>query len=119
MAMFSAKIKGLDEAIMKFSKLDMKVGNAVRDVVNKSAREIRKGAIRYVPIDSGALKKSIKIRWAKDRLSADVDATLWRAHFTEFGTIDTPPVPFMYPAWLDEKDNYLSNIKKAVKGECR
>lgn len=60
------------------------------------ARKLRDDARSSAPVDSGALRDSIKV--SGSRGSRTVYSDVRYAAFVEFGTSDTPPQPFLWPA---------------------
>lgn len=109
------EIVGMDEVIAKLNKMDVESRVAVRKQVRKSANAIRKGARDRVPVDTGRLQKSIRARYSKDGLTAEIAPRMWHAHFIEFGTVNQPATPYMGPAWEQERPNFVAGIKKGIK----
>lgn len=110
-------IKGMDELVGKLNKLNQMMSVRVEEQVNETGKAIRKSGKARVAVDSGALKKSIRMKRSKDRLSATIGPQgkgAWKAHFTEWGTVDQPAQPFMTPAWEENKNDYLNGMKKAL-----
>jgi len=115
--MIKIDIKGMDELIGKVNRLNKLAEVRVADQVRKSANKIRKAAKVRVPVETGALKKSIRAKYSKDKLSAVIGPqgkVGWRAHFVEFGTTETQAQPYMVPAWEENRSDYIDGIKKAL-----
>lgn len=117
----STEIKGLEELISKLNglpdKLETKV---VRSAVRKGAILVRDKAREKVPVDTGTLKKSIKVRnnrSGKGIISFKIGPTsdkkrgtdIFYGRFVEFGTSKMAAKPFMRPA-LDESENEVLDV---------
>jgi len=117
----STEIKGLEELISKLNglpdKLETKV---VRAAIRKGAILMRDKARDKVPVDTGTLKKSIKIRnnrSEKGIISFKIGPTsdkkkgtdVFYGRFVEFGTSKMAAKPFMRPA-LDESENEVLDV---------
>jgi HK97 gp10 family phage protein len=114
---FNFKIEGgkeLDKALKQLGyDMEKKVA---KSAVRAGAQVIRKEAMLNVPVESGTLKKSIRVvtrsrrvgdavasvvtRSGKKYQSNGMDA--WYAPLVEFGTKNRPATPFLRPA-LDSK----------------
>lgn len=111
-------IKGMDEIVGKLNKLNQMAAVRVEAQIKKSAGNIRKSMKSRVRVLSGDLKKSIKAKYSKDKLSASIGPQgkgAWKAHFEEWGTVNEAPSPFAAPAWEENKADYIDGMKKALK----
>lgn len=107
----------MDELVGKLNRMNQMAAARIENQINETAKAVRKSARARVPVLTGGLKRSIKIRRAKDRLSAVIGPqgkNAWRAHFTEFGTVNQSAQPYMAPAWEENKNGYMSGMKKAL-----
>lgn len=107
----------MNELVGRLNKLNQMAAVRVSEQVVKSAGKIRKSGKARVAVDSGALKKTIKAKYSKDKLSASIGPQgkgAWKAHFTEWGTVDHAAQPFMTPAWEENKNDYIEGMKKAL-----
>lgn len=110
-------IKGMGELVGKLNKMNQMAAVRVEEQVKKSAGKIRKSMKARVRIDTGGLKKSIKAKYSKDKLSASIGPQgkgAWKAHFTEWGTVHSSAEPFATPAWEENKNDYIDGMKKAL-----
>ncbi|MFA5387048.1 MAG: HK97-gp10 family putative phage morphogenesis protein [Candidatus Paceibacterota bacterium] len=116
----------LSEALKRLpDRVAVKILNKVGERV---LQPIRDSAFNAAPVESGALKKSIKI---SKRLSArqraqhkkdgpnDVEifvgaGPLPAAHLQEFGTSRHVAQPFMRPAWDANKGQMLEDIRREL-----
>jgi HK97 gp10 family phage protein len=92
MANDSIHVSGLADLNKALQALPLKIErNALRGAVRAGVKEFQTRARANVPVDSGALRKSIKIKTSarggqvKATLRAG-DKTAWYAHLVEFGT---------------------------------
>ena len=65
------------------------------------------------PVETGALKESIKTKTTNGK--SVTGSNLEYAPFVEYGTLDTPARPFLYPALESNKDKIINNFKEAIK----
>jgi HK97 gp10 family phage protein len=110
-------IKGMDELVGKLNKMNQMAAVRVEEQVTKSGGKIRKSGKARVAVDSGELKKAIRMKRSKDRLSATIGPQgkgAWKAHFIEFGTVESSAQPFMTPAYEENKNDYIDGMKKAL-----
>lgn len=121
------EIKGIDEAIERINMFDITTHSNVRKEVRKSALRLGRNMRNRTPVDSGNLKKSIKSKFNKDGLGAEVGPTYGKgshAHLVEFGHQKVgggvvPGKPFITPAREEEKPKIIAGIKAAIKGASK
>jgi HK97 gp10 family phage protein len=110
-------IKGMGELVGKLNKMNQMAAVRVSEQVVKSAGKIRKSGKARVAVLSGDLKKSIKAKYSKDKLSATIGPQgkgAWKAHFIEWGTVEHSAKPYMTPAYEENKNDYIDGMKKAL-----
>jgi HK97 gp10 family phage protein len=112
--MIRMRLVGLEATERRLNRFSTEAVKGVRAQVKASAQAIRKGARQRVPKESGALAKSIRVRYSRDQLSAEIGVRKWYAHFIEFGTVEHHAVPFLFPAWEGARADYLSGIRHAL-----
>lgn len=117
---FEIKLEGAKELEKQFKSLEPKIAKKlVRQSLRKAAKPILAAARTKCPVDTGELKKSIKIRAMKRRknsfgvligtaLKWFVGDAFYGA-FVEFGTSKMSARPFMRPAF-DEKKGEAEQI---------
>ena len=89
MATSLTKFKGGAELQAYLNQLPAKMEqNVMRSALRQGANVIRKEAQATVPVDSGDLRKSIKVRTRSRRgqVTATVETKDFKAHWIEFGT---------------------------------
>ena len=115
------EIKGLEKAIRKFNKLPGERKKGMEDLIKASSRKIKSGQVSRVPVDTGATKRSIKIKTDKSKMGAKVGPQgkgAWKAHFIENGTGgDTPTAaqPFIFPPWEEERPKFIAEAAKEMR----
>lgn len=87
-----------------------KVKKASSASLTKIARQVRDDARAAAPVDTGALKDSIKILGGADwRI---VRSDLRYSAFVEFGTSDTPPQPYLWPQARRAQESLTEAIER-------
>ena len=119
------EIVGFRELEDKLSNLDVKLKRALEEALEEIAEKIRDDAKNFVPVDTGSLKKSIRVEKEGDlqvsvvaggggvinpRTGREVDY----ASFVEFGTSRMSPQPYMQPALEKNRDEILRIVKEKV-----
>ena len=119
------EILGLTELEEKLSNLEEKLSRALDEALEEIAEKIRDDAKSLVPVDTGALKKSIRVE-KKGELQVSVVAgdggvinpktgrEVDYAGFVEFGTSRMSPQPYMQPALEKNRDEILRIVKEKV-----
>ena len=119
------EIIGLTELEEKLSNLDVKLSRALDEALEEIAEKIRDDAKSLVPVDTGALKKSIRIE-KKEKLQVSIVAggggvinprtgrEVDYAGYVEFGTSHMSPQPYMQPALEKNRDELLNIVKRKV-----
>ena len=119
------EILGLTELEEKLSNLDVKLSRALDEALEEIAEKIRDDAKSLVPVDTGALKKSIRIE-KKGKLQVSIVAggggvinprtgrEVDYAGFVEFGTSHMSPQPYMQPALEKNRDELLNIVKRKI-----
>lgn len=138
------KLEGLDNLISKLAGLGGNIESAVEKGLGRSAKKIQKNAKVLAPVDTGALRNSIKTSTSKQNgiVNAKVYTNTEYAPYVEFGTgqrgmssdIDRPngvsynsewkgqvAQPFMSPAYLHAKNSkeVATEIASTIQSEIR
>jgi len=109
----NAKVEGLDRALGNLEKLAEALPEAAEEGVNQVAQLICDVAKELVPVDAGALQKSIRVqrRSEAEKFTAIVAAggvavnpktgrLVDYAHFVEHGSSQMAPRPYLKPAQM-------------------
>ena len=119
------EIVGFRELEDKLSRLDEKLKCALEEALEEIAEKIRDDAKSFAPVDTGALRKSIRVE-KKGELQFSVVAgdggvinprtgrEVDYAGFVEFGTSRMSPQPYMQPALEKNRDEILNIVKRKV-----
>lgn len=107
------KISGADLLIGKLKK------NAnlddVKNTVKLSGSEMHKAAQRYAPVDTGYLRRNIKYHAEDNGLTARVKSEAEYAAYQEYGTRYQSGTPHVRPAYYNQKDQFLKDMKRLMK----
>lgn len=109
------KIEGADGVILKFSRMSAASVGLVGKVVNTAALDTQREARQLCPVDTGRLRASIRPRFYKEGLAADVYTDVDYAPFVEFGTSRMGAQPFLFPAFEMVRPRYLAELAAALK----
>lgn len=98
-----------------------RVGAKVSSVIRKSAKNIERGGRQRAPRKTGALANSISTDFygsgnSTKGMYAVIGPTARYGLFVEYGTVHTPPHPFMAPAVQAEAANFAKGIEDATEG---
>lgn len=78
--------------------------------LSEIAQQMRDDAVARAPEDTGDLKASIYLRGGKDYRM--VGSELRYAFFVEFGTSDTAPQPYLWPAARTAEESLFRELEK-------
>lgn len=129
------KVRGfreLDRALSELPKATAK--SVVRKVAKAALEPMADQAASKAPEDKGLLafsigvseKRTRRVRKEQKGKKASFEmamgpatgvGTLYYATHVEFGTVDTPPQPFMRPAWDGGKAQALETVKDGLARE--
>lgn len=110
------KVLNLDKCLKQLKDIrDINVMNVISD----GARKVQARAKDLAPVDTGALKGSIRVKQYAQFLSAVVYTNLEYAPYQEFGTVYVPAHPFMHPAFNQLKSEIERDIKEYINKEIR
>lgn len=119
------EIKGLKEVIKNLKELEPKVQKkVVRKALREGTKIVQKEMQGEAPTDTGALKKSIKVRAGKQKkhsLSVKVETDKsqfpdqYYSAFVEFGTSKQPAQHFMENAFKAKEDEARQRMVEALK----
>lgn len=145
MSKVTIKVNGVEVLSRKLETLSEDARKAIGKHVQRSAYALRGAEIKRAPKGRrfygkvkeqfghkqlpGALRKSIRAKFTRGKLSAEIGPRRFYAPFVEYGTkasddprhrFSTKPQPFVQPAWESQGPKYddgmVDVINKAVKG---
>lgn len=106
-------MKGVGDVQRNVSRWQGKKMQQVKELVKKTAQNIKRNARRRVPVKTGRLRKSIVVHYDRTKTAAFVRAVAPHAHLVEFGTAGGMPArPFMQPAFDGQKSKYEQALNK-------
>ena len=136
-----ANVKNINSVIAEIRKYGKEAEQLIEGITEQSARKIEKDAKQFAPANFGKLGQSIlaiKKGYADWIVRADSSGLAPYAAYVEFGTgglvnvptelkdiaitwkgkgirkINLRPRPYMYPALLKGRNEYLETLKKAL-----
>lgn len=110
------ELKGLEDMIGNLKDYETAKKNDVSNVIKETAFKIQANAKLRTPVLTGHLKRNIKVDISPDEMSAEIgtkENDVEYAKYVEFGTKNTHAQPFLFPAFEDEKPEYLRKLKEA------
>ena len=114
----NVRLQGLERAIRNIQDFEVEKKEEIKNVVKETAFKIQANAKQRTPVDTGHLKRNIEVDISQDELSADIGTNVEYGKYVEFGTATQKSQPFLFPAYEEEKDEYISNLER-VLGDTR
>ena len=117
----TVKFDGIDELAKGLARRAV-LTTVVTQVVRSNTGKMQERAMRYAPVDTGHLKRNISAEFENAGLTGTVKSEARNdrgdnyAIYQEYGTRYQPGTPHVRPAFNDTKDEFKSDIKKAVRG---
>lgn len=132
-----ANVKNINSVIAELRKYGKEAEQLIDAITEQSARKIEKNAKQYAPANFGKLGQSINA-FKEGKSNWIIRANAPYAAYVEFGTgglvnvptelkdiaitwkgkgirkINLRPRPYMYPALLKGRNEYLETLKKAL-----
>jgi HK97 gp10 family phage protein len=138
------RLRGLERAIRSIQDYEVAKKEVVKNIIKDTALQIQANAKQRTPVDTGNLKRSISVDIAADELSAKIFTDVEYAASVEFGSAPhkievknasvlsdgsnflgkevnhpgTPAQPFLFPAYEEEKNEYIDKLERAL-GDTR
>ena len=107
------EIHGLDDLENKLKEgADL---GLVKDVLKKHATQMQQKAMRDVPVDTAALKRSIMLSMHDDGLTWKLKPLINYASYVEYGTRFNRAQPFIRPAFYQQRAKLLNDLRKIMK----
>ena len=122
--MSESQVIGTEELIAKLEKAGVNVARAVeRRALRRAAKIVQMEAKRLVPKDSGALRRSIKVRSGRrSRVSQSIRVVSMLPYVKalEVGRRDrnkTDAQPYLFPALERKSDEVMREFREAIRDE--
>lgn len=109
------RITGSDELAKKLRKFK-KMGEA-KNVVAKNTAEMQEKAKNFAPVDTGYLRRQIKMAIKASGHVGEVTSGAEYAIYQELGTRYQSGTPHMRPAFNEQSPKFIKDLKDLV-GEC-
>ena len=109
----SIKLSGMKE-LKSALKSKRDISKLVAPVVRQNGAELQQKAQRYAPVDTGNLRRSIQLSIKDNEMTAEVAATAEYSAYVEYGTRFMNAQPYAKPAFNEQKDIFINDLKKAV-----
>ena len=103
-------IDKLNKGLNDLAKLE-----AAKRIVKQSGAELQQKAMRNAPVDTGTLKRSIRLELKDGGMTAEVRATAEYAPYVEFGTRFMYPRPYMAIAFEEVYRSFKQKMDALVK----
>ena len=112
----AGSIKGLEKALKKIESLEGLLAEEVRKEMRKALVPVRAEAKALAPVDTGALRRSIRIKTEiKDgQIIGKVGTYLHYGKYVELGTSKMYAQPFLLPAFYTWRDEVDRDIKERI-----
>ncbi|MGI5443824.1 HK97-gp10 family putative phage morphogenesis protein [Streptomyces shenzhenensis] len=115
-------VTGVARLRRRLDELPEEIKQALAAAVQESAEAVRDDVKHNVPVASGRLQRTVKVRSREDGLVADVgwfDRDEYYAYFVEFGTRRAPAQPVLRPALERERAHYRRRLTAEVRAVLR
>ena len=86
----------------------------ISSIIRKNGAQMQEKAMRFAPVDTGHLKRSITLQVTNKK--AEVESTADYAIYQEYGTRYQPGTPHIRPAYMAQKPIFIQDMLKVVKG---
>lgn len=106
-------IKGLDK--LQKALQDKQQLNSVKKIVMRNGAEMQQKAMRLVPVDTGALKRSILLQIVDDGLAAKMTVGMHYGPYVEYGTRKMNAQPFVRPAFNEQSAKFARELREITK----
>lgn len=97
-----------------YLNIDESLVPELRTIVKNNGVQLVQGAQKRSPVDTGALRRSIRLSLENNNLKAVVKTNVPYAKFVEYGTIRQKAQPFMRPSLRVQKAKFVKAIKNAI-----
>lgn len=97
-----------------YLNIDESIVPELRTIVKNNGVQLAQGAQKRSPVDTGALRRSIRLSLENNNLKAVVKTNVPYAKFVEYGTIRQKAQPYMRPSLRVQKAKFVKAIKNAI-----
>jgi len=115
-------MEGMEDILGDLRKAEREARHVAVNVLREQAKTVRDDARTRVPVDTGALQRSIRYSVSKKNVAASIHAggkkvngtDTFYAQFIEFGTKNKPARPFLYPAGRAHENETRSKLMQVL-----
>jgi len=111
----SVTVKGADAVIAKLEKLADR--DAVARIVAQNGAELQQRAQRKAPVDTGTLRRSIRLDIQDGGMTAEVSANTDYAAYVEYGTRFAAAQPYLRPALSKQAEIFRHDLERFASGK--
>lgn len=111
----SVTVKGADAVIAKLEKLADR--DAVARIVAQNGAELQQRAQRKAPVDTGTLRRSIRLDIQDGGMTAEVSANTDYAAYVEYGTRFAAAQPYLRPALSEQAEIFRHDLERFASGK--
>ena len=97
-----------------YLNIDNSIVPELRTIVKNNGVQLVQGAQKRSPVDTGTLRRSIRLSLENNDLKAVVKTNAPYAKFVEYGTIRQKAQPYMRPSLRIQKAKFVKAIKNAI-----
>ena len=105
--------KGMDK--LQSVMADKAKLTAVKKLVKLNGSELQQKAMRRVPVDTGTLKRSIRLDFEEQGMTAVVTANTEYAAYVEYGTRFMSAQPYMRPSEREQQAQLEADLRRLIK----
>lgn len=109
----SMSFKGVDQLVKHLDKAASL--KDVRHVVKSNGANLTKKMQQLAPLDTGYLKRSIKMSLTDGGFSAEVGPYANYASYLEYGTRKMTKKPFIKPSFNIQKEVFIRDLERLMK----
>lgn len=111
-------IQGMPQLRRRLQDLPDELIDACKRAIRAGAEQVKKETEEAVPVDTGRLRRTVRIRYSEGGLTADVgwwDQESYYATFVEHGTRSMPAQPSLHPALEAERPRLPRRVREEVR----
>lgn len=107
--------KGLDRMMSDFQRAESEIDRKAKYEVKRASAETTRLAQHHAPVDTGYLRRSIIMELLNNGFIGYICAYAHYAPYQEFGTRFMAAQPFMGPAVMKTRPEFMANMKKLLE----
>lgn len=108
------RLDGMDVLLLQLQG-GARIEEAVQRIVKRRTSEMNRLAQRNAPVDTGELRRSILSTFTNNGMTGTVKAGMHYSPYVEYGTRFMTAQPFMRPAFLVVKPEFIRDLEMLVR----